>query len=336
MTFQIMVVRDFDQLSAVAADIVENDISAKSGDYVLGLATGNSPSGLYKYLAKDINEGRLDPTRITTFNLDEYVGLPGENAQQRALHPSSYGYFMVSELFALMKRKFRSTYVPWGALVDQPAFEAALAEHPADYTALGADRGKAIVIDERAGGILGEIRDLLNQYTAKVSAAGGVDLQIIGVGGRGHVAFHESGIPFDCPPTLLVALDTNTIANAVADGHFASRADSPHFAISMSATLVYQAKTVVLLASGPRKTGPITEAVLGPVTDLLPVSYGQRYVEQGGKLIYVLDEAAAAGLLERRAEVDAHGFELIDLRGQEYPSVSDLKFARDPQTGRLA
>ena len=92
MPFTIYVTRDFDQMSTVAAGIVEADIKEKQAgnkEYVLGLATGNSPTGLYKHLAKAFNAGRIDARRIRSFNLDEYVGLPGENAQQRALHCES-------------------------------------------------------------------------------------------------------------------------------------------------------------------------------------------------------------------------------------------------------
>ncbi|MHB1477698.1 MAG: 6-phosphogluconolactonase, partial [Coriobacteriia bacterium] len=86
------------------------------------------------------------------------------------------------------------------------------------------------------------------------------------------------------------------------------------YAISMGAELVYKAKTVVLVANGPRKTGPVAESVLGDVTCDVPISCGQSFVADGGDLVYVLDEAAAAELLVRRAEVEAKGFELIDLR----------------------
>ena len=120
MSFKIFVTRDFDQMSRVGAGIVEADIKEKQAvkaRYVLGLATGNSPTGLYKHLARAFNEGRIDPALVRTFNLDEYIGLPKENAQQRCLHCESYSYFMVQELFGLLDRKFAETNVPWGTLV---------------------------------------------------------------------------------------------------------------------------------------------------------------------------------------------------------------------------
>jgi glucosamine-6-phosphate deaminase len=339
MPFTIYLTRDFDQMSKVAADVVEADIARKHAvedEYVLGLATGNTPTGLYKYLAKAFNAGRIDPTRVRSFNLDEYVGLPGENAQQRVLHPQSYGHFMVSELFALLERPLRETSVPWGTLIDQARLIEALERYPQHYQLQGTDKGRAVVIKDPPEGVLRVIKEeILDAYAHKIAAGGGIDLQVVGIGGRGHVAFHESGIPFDAYPVLLVRLDDNTVENAVADGHFPTIADGPRYAISMSADLVYRARTVVLLANGARKTGPIAESVLGPVTCEVPVSYGQTFVEKGGRLVYVLDETAAADLLARRAEVEARGYEIVDLRTEPCGRVADLTFARDPHSGHL-
>ncbi len=318
MPFQIFVTRDFEQMSEVAASIVAADIAekqAEKSEYVLGLATGNSPTGLYKDLAARLNAGGIEAARVRSFNLDEYVGLPGENAQQRALHPESYSYFMIQELFGLLDTKFAETNVPWGTLIEQDALVAALESDTDMYELQGTDKGKAIVIRNNADGTLGWIkREVLDAYERKIARFGGIDLHIVGVGGRGHVAFHESGIPFDGNRVLLVRLDDNTVENAVADGHFASIEDSPRYAISMGAELVYKARTVVLVANGTRKTGPVAESVLGEVTCDVPISYGQTYAAEGGKLVYVLDADAAAELLERRAEVEAKGFELVDLR----------------------
>lgn len=330
MSFTILVTRDFDQMSHVAAGIVERKIHAgqsEQGQYVLGLATGKTPTGLYKHLVKAFDEGRIDASRVRSFNLDEYVGLPGENAQQRALHPQSYSFFMVSQFFGLLAPPFAETSVPWGTLVNQDELDTALERNPEWVEQLGTDKGVALRISPAAKGTLAMIRDeILGAYERKIVAAGGIDLQVVGVGGRGHVAFHESGIPFEGSRMLLVRLDDDTVANAVADGHFPSAADSPRYAISMGAELVHEARSVLLLASGARKTAPIEEAVLGPVTAEVPISHGQRYAADGGELAYVLDEAAAAGLLARQDEMAALGHDLLDLRGEPYVRVEDLDF----------
>ncbi|MDI6742372.1 MAG: 6-phosphogluconolactonase, partial [Smithella sp.] len=270
---------------------------------------------LYKHVAKAANEGKFDSGKICSFNLDEYVGLPGDNAQQRVLHPESYAYFMIQELFGHLNKKFMETRVPYGSLIDQKILIRELKENKSDWEYRGTDAGKSIVIASKTqSAYLAWIRkDILEGYARKIKAAGGIDLQIIGVGGRGHVAFHESGIPFKGSSVLLVKLDNNTIANAVADGHFCSKADSPQYAVSMGAELVYQAKTVILVANGARKTETITRSLLGNITPEIPISYGQQYAAKGGELIYVLDRIAAKGLWTYQKELSCRGILLKNM-----------------------
>lgn len=315
MTIKVFVTGDFESMSDRAAEVIIDELAAllaQKDEAVLGLATGNSPTGVYKRLAAAANAGVFDSGRIRSFNLDEYVGLPGENAQQRLLHPESYSYFMIREFFGLLKRPFAETSVPFGSLIDQARMALELAAHPADWQALGVDAGKSIVIDRNAESeYLAWIRnEVLDGYEKKIARAGGIDLQIIGVGGRGHVAFHESGIPFEDSRVLLVKLDENTVTNAVIDGHFRAKEDSPQYATSMGAELVYEARTVVLVANGERKAGPVAQSLLAEPTVNVPISYGQVYAKNGGNLIYVLDRAAARGLLEHAAALQARGVEL--------------------------
>jgi glucosamine-6-phosphate deaminase len=110
MSLKVIITRDFDHMSEVAARLLVQDIRtrlAQKRTYVAGFATGNTPTGLYKHLAKSANAGEFDPSSVASFNLDEYVGLPGENSQQRALHPQSYSFFMIQELFALLQNKLK-------------------------------------------------------------------------------------------------------------------------------------------------------------------------------------------------------------------------------------
>ncbi len=314
----VWVTKDFAHMSDVASGIVIKksiELLKRKKEIALGLATGNSPTGLYKHLAKAVNEGRLDAGRIRSFNLDEYVGLPGNNIQQRVMHPESYAYFMIQELFGHLNKKFIETRVPYGSLIDQKMLIRELKDNKSDWEFKGTDAGKSIAIKAKAQSpYLAWIRkDILDGYVRKIKAAGGIDLQIIGVGGRGHVAFHESGIPFQGSSMLLVKLDDNTIANAVADGHFKTKADSPQYAISMGAELVYKAKTVVLVANGARKTESVTRSILGNMTPEIPISYGQAYSQKGGELIYVLDRIAAQGLLENTSALKIRGVILKNL-----------------------
>jgi glucosamine-6-phosphate deaminase len=318
MCITVFVTSDFEHMSKIAADIVIKNIvetHRKKNEAVLGLATGNSPTGLYKYLAKAANSGQFDSSRIRSFNLDEYVGLPGDNVQQRVVHPESYAYFMIQEFFGLLKNKFIETHVPYGSLIDQKRLIRELNKNRGDWVFKGTDAGKSIVIKAKtASAYLAWIRkEILDGYSRKIRAAGGIDLQIIGVGGRGHVAFHETGIPFKGSSVMLIKLDDNTIANAVKDGHFATAGDSPNYAVSMGAELVYQAGTVLLLANGERKVDSVARSLLGGVTSEIPLSYGQAYAEKGGDLIYVIDRIAGKELLANQKRLKNKGVVLKNL-----------------------
>jgi len=315
MTIKVIITENFKELSKVAAEIVKEHIIQglqNKEEYVLGLATGNSPTGMYKKLAQIANSGEIDSTRIRSFNLDEYVGLPGENSQQRMLHPESYCYFMIQEFFGLLDKKFIETSVPYGCLIDQKQLVSELEAHPEDWSELGIDAGKSISIKDKPDSVyLKWIREtILEGYAQKISAAGGIDLHIIGVGGRGHVAFHESGIPFEKSNVLLVKLDDNTVANAVKDGHFATKDESPRYAISMGAELVYKAKAVLLLANGERKVESVTKSLLNIPSPDIPISYGQIYSKNGGNLTYVLDKIAGRELLANKELLEKKGIEI--------------------------
>lgn len=341
MSFKVIVTRDFDHMSEVAASLVVEDMRKKLASqqsYVFGLATGNSPTGMYKHLAKAANAGNIDPSKVISFNLDEYVGLPGENAQQRSLHKESYSFFMIQELFGLLQNKFRETNVPWGTLIDQAQFEAELNANPGDWELQGSDKGKAVVIRRDAGSeYLRWIRkDLLDGYAGKIAVRGGIDLHVIGVGGRGHVGFHEAGVPFKDNQVILVKLDDNTISNAVADGHFSSKQECPLYAISMGAELVYKAKTVLLLANGKRKADAVADALMMDPDCSVPISYGHVLSQMGGQMICVIDRLAAVQVLEKADQVRKRGIELEDRssQGATVP-VASLQFFRNPETGLM-
>ena len=317
MSIKVLVTRNYEHMSKVAADIVRKDIIQtlrKKKEYVLGLATGSSPTGMYKRLVKAAKSGEFDSARIRSFNLDEYVGLPGKNPQERVMHPESYCYFMIQEFFGLLKDKFVEANVPCGSLIDQKRLMRELKDHPEAWREAGSDAGRAIVISGASSEYLAWIRKtILDGYARQIKKAGGIDLQVIGVGGHGHVGFHESGIPFKGSKVLLIKLDDNTVLNAVADGHFRSKKESPRYAISMGAELIYQARTVVLLASGKRKVEPIAESLLGDVTPNIPISYGQKYAEKGGNMIYVVDKIVGRQLISNKKALGRKKTKIQDL-----------------------
>src|SRR5262245_18267224 len=88
---EVVVLRSYDEISKAAAAIVANVLNEKP-NAVLGRATGSTPLGLYQELVRMHREEGLDFTQVTTFNLDEYVGL-------RPNHSQSYHYFMHENFF---------------------------------------------------------------------------------------------------------------------------------------------------------------------------------------------------------------------------------------------
>ena len=88
---KVIVCKDYEEVSDKAAEIML-DVVKSNPKAVLGLATGSSPIGLYQRMIKDHQENNTSYAEITTFNLDEYVGLNPD-------HPQSYHTFMHENLF---------------------------------------------------------------------------------------------------------------------------------------------------------------------------------------------------------------------------------------------
>jgi len=103
---KLIKVKTYEELSKIASEIVEEQI-LKKPDCVLGLATGSSPIGLYDNLIADNKTGKIDFSKVTTVNLDEYFGLSGDNDQ-------SYRYFMNEHLFNYVNIDKSKTFVPSG------------------------------------------------------------------------------------------------------------------------------------------------------------------------------------------------------------------------------
>lgn len=105
----IVVVNNFDSMSEEVAKMVSAQIRGKPGS-VLGLATGSSPMGVYKLLEEYYRRG-VDFSQVTTFNLDEYVGLSAE-------HPQSYRHYMEEHLFSKVNIGRDNSHVPNGMAAD--------------------------------------------------------------------------------------------------------------------------------------------------------------------------------------------------------------------------
>ncbi len=115
---KVIIAKDYEDGARKAADIIEK-IVRENPECTLGLATGSSPVGMYKELARRCREEGLDFSKVHSVNLDEYVGLEGT-------HDQSYRYFMNTNLFDHINIDKANTHVPNGLATD---FEAAAAEY---------------------------------------------------------------------------------------------------------------------------------------------------------------------------------------------------------------
>ncbi|NBA86365.1 glucosamine-6-phosphate deaminase [Emticicia sp. CRIBPO] len=134
------------------------------------------------------------------------------------------------------------------------------------------------------------VADFCKEYERKIDNLGGLDFQLLGIGGNGHIGFNEPGSLINSK-TRLMMLDHSTRAAATMD--FGGELPKvPKKAITMGVSKILSAKRVVLLAWGERKAGVIAEAVEGSVTEHNPSSYLQTHPNA----LFIVDNAAATEL----------------------------------------
>lgn len=107
---RVMVVNNYEEMSKKAAAMVSSQVILKH-DSVLGLATGDTPLGMYRELIELFKNKEVDFSDITTFNLDEYYGLNRKNTQ-------SYYYYMNHNFFEHINIKSENTHIPDGTAID--------------------------------------------------------------------------------------------------------------------------------------------------------------------------------------------------------------------------
>jgi len=242
---RVWIVNDYEEMSKKAADVVAELVSRKPG-CVLGLATGSTPEGLYRELVRRHKEEGLDFSKVKTFNLDEYYGLPGS-------HPQSYRYFMNEKLFNGLNIRKENTFVPDGTVPVK------------------------------------DIEKFCKEYEERIKKAGGIDLQVLGIGGDGHIAFNEPGSSLSSR-TRLVALNEQTIKDN--SRFFKSIDEVPRYALSMGVGTILEARELLFLANGEKKAEVVAKALEGPVTSSITASAIQLHQ----RVTVILDEGAASRL----------------------------------------
>lgn len=169
-------------------------------------------------------------------------------------HPQSYRSFMQEHLFKHLNIDLRNTHVPDGRALDFEAY--------------------------------------CEQYEKLILAEGGIDLQVLGIGSDGHIAFNEPGSSLGSR-TRLKTLTAETVRDNAR--FFASAAEVPRLAITMGVGTIRESRQCLLLACGQGKARAIRDTVEGPVTAQVTASALQLHRD----VIAVIDEEAAE-LLARR------------------------------------
>jgi len=134
-----------------------------------------------------------------------------------------------------------------------------------------------------------EIEEYCSKYEEKIEALGGIDLQILGIGGNGHIGFNESG-SLQNSKTRLVALDH--ITRVAASKDFSGLTNTPRTAITLGIKKIMEARQVILLAWGEKKSTIVKSSVEGAVTNQIPASFLQEH----DNAVFILDLEAASKL----------------------------------------
>ncbi len=134
-----------------------------------------------------------------------------------------------------------------------------------------------------------KVNEFCQQYEEQIEAAGGLDLQVLGIGRTGHIGFNEPG-SMSTSITRLITLDKITRIDAASD--FFGEENVPRRAITMGVGTINQAKEIIMMAWGEGKAHIIKKAVEGEITDIIPATFLQNH--PNAKVI--LDAASAAEL----------------------------------------
>jgi glucosamine-6-phosphate deaminase len=212
---------------------------------VFGLATGRTPIRLYHELGTLHAHGQADFSRATTFNLDEFAGIPGD-------HPGSYRVFMHEHLFSRVNVPPEQIHFLDGAAPDSAAE--------------------------------------CERYETAIVAAGGIDLQILGIGTNGHIGFNEPARALEARTHRVTLKSSTRRSNAMLFQGDVGKV--PTHALSMGMSTILHARRIVLVATGKSKARCVERMVKGRIETKTPASFLQLHCD----VELVLDRAAAGQL----------------------------------------
>jgi glucosamine-6-phosphate deaminase len=169
-------------------------------------------------------------------------------------HPGSYRHYMRENFFRKVNLPAASTHVPNGLAPD-------IARH-------------------------------CSEYEEAIRRAGGIDLQLLGLGTDGHVGFNEPSSSL-ASRTRLKTLTPRTIRDNAR--HFAKESEVPRHVITMGIGTIMEARQILMMAIGEAKAAAVAMTVEGPITADCPASILQMH----RKCVLIIDEPAASGLKRR-------------------------------------
>ncbi|MDD7305698.1 MAG: glucosamine-6-phosphate deaminase [Peptoniphilaceae bacterium] len=221
---KLIVCDSYDEMSKKAAEIV-SDVINENPSAILGLATGSTPEGMYKELVEAYKDGKLDFSKVSTVNLDEYVGIDPSN-------PQSYQSFMNENLFDRVNINKENTHLP-----------------------------KEI----------GSLEESVKAYDKLLAEIGQRDLQLLGIGPNGHIAFNEPDEKLNMHTSIIDLKDETIEANS---RFFDSKDDVPKQAMSMGMADIFNSKTLLVLASGKNKHKAVEKFMhTDKIETLFPMSF---------------------------------------------------------------
>ncbi len=238
--------RDVDRHAALVIVNLIRENNSAGRPTVLGLATGSTPTGVYRELIRQHREEDLDFSNVITFNLDEYWPMDPES-----IH--SYRRFMNESLFDHVNIRPENIHIPRGDISRR------------------------------------EVDDWCDEYEREIERAGGIDVQLLGIGRSGHIGFNEPGSSRNSL-TRMITLDPVTRRDAASD--FFGHENVPLRAITMGVGTILSARKIIMMALGEHKAPIVQRAVEGPVTEEVTASFLQTH----RNAIFAIDEAAAGEL----------------------------------------
>ena len=224
------------------ADLMESNPRA-----VLGLATGNTMVDVYAALVQAVRARGLDTSGITTFNLDEFVGLPVD---------------------------------------DQRSFRTFMQTHLHGPLGIGEDR--ALFPDEKLA--VNDGIDAARRYEDAIRSAGGLDIQLLGLGRNGHIAFNEPG---SSPSSRTRVVELHGVTRADAAAAFGGLESTPRRAVTMGIATILEARALRVLAFGSGKADAVRHLLMSPEDPEVPCTYLRG---RHGDLGVHIDSDAAAKL----------------------------------------